>query len=73
MSTIVDAKLAEVWEAIATLRDDVTGAKRIAVKTERAVYRRAGQVLSPDDGVELNQASQPGQRVFRTGDSLEVR
>jgi hypothetical protein len=75
LSTMLDEKLADVWEAIATLREDISGAKRIATKTERAVYRKAAQFEPPgENGPDfLTPQPQPGPRQYRTGDSIEVR
>jgi len=73
VSSIVDGKLGEVWDAIASIRTDLSTAHKLAQATQRQLYRKIGKEngdTDPDADLLKLIPGQPDKRVFRTGDTI---
>ena len=77
VSVALEAPLAEIWEAIGAMREEISDAKRLGSKAERAAYRKHPGEKDNGDGtfVPLLPGEQVSNqtRTFRTGDPVEVR
>jgi hypothetical protein len=77
VSAALETQLAEVWEAIGLMRSDISDAKRLGSKAERAAYRKHPGEKENGDGTFVpllpGEQNQPSQRAYRTGDPMEVR
>lgn len=73
VSTIFAPERTEIWTAIGKLREDLTTTNRLAMATQRQLYRKIGP-QEPEDGTAIVDAPQIVPKThgvsWRTGDPV---
>ena len=73
VSTIFEPERTEIWSAIGKLREDLTATNRLAMATQRQLYRKIGP-QEPEDGTAIVDAPPTMPKTqghtWRTGDPV---